>query len=405
MVFCCWVLFVVISYGSSGVVWFIVLVQVAFSFHGLIMKKRFLTATWRGSGKGVKEKKKCLFDDRVKIIDSFNKGIGSSSTINVNMEPIPVTSVPIYLDNMVCKPNVACVGLADIPNVASSSTIIASTPEPVSFATLSKCDASRKSINFLTLLAPASNGADVTISKESVRDVGERFSNIAYGFFIGKCVAYPDGMHAMLENDPLFIHNILLILKKWTPNVNLLKEDVCNVPLWVNFHDVPITAFCEDGLSSIATKLGTLLLFESYNLLCTRNHEDVLKNLKIPRPAVRGVRVGSKLGFKPTKQVYQPVFKKNGASASGKKKQAGVTSQEVSNSNPFHALNTIENDNDLGTSGGNSKFPEKGANFNVVSSTHGTSSETFGSPTTTPLVEKINDLERQMLDGETCAYG
>ncbi|GJY80375.1 hypothetical protein Tco_0493126 [Tanacetum coccineum] len=322
MVFCCWVLFVVISYGSAGVVWFIVLVQVAFSFHGLIMKKRFLTATWRGSGKGVKEKKKCLFDDRVKIIDSFNKGIGSSSTINVNMEPIPVTSVPIYLDNMVCKPNVACVGLADIPNVASSSTIIASTPEPVSFATLSKCDASRKSINFLTLLAPASNGADVTISKESVRDVGEHFSNIAYGFFIGKCVDYPD----------------------------------------------------------------------------------VLKNLKIPRPAVRGVRVGSNLGFKPTKQVYQPVFKKNGASASGKKKQAGVTSQEVSNSNTFDALNTIENDNDLGTSGGNSKFPEKGANFNVMGKLVLMDDDGMSLKNVDDLVNADSDIEVDEVFNETADF-
>ncbi|GKC76234.1 hypothetical protein Tco_1127008, partial [Tanacetum coccineum] len=50
---------------------------------------------------------------------------------------------------------------------------------------------------------------------------------------------------------------------------------------------------------------------------------DVLKNLKTPRQDVRGVQVGSKLGFKPIKQVYQPVAKKNGANTSGKKKQDG----------------------------------------------------------------------------------
>ncbi|GJV62800.1 hypothetical protein Tco_1473628 [Tanacetum coccineum] len=44
---------------------------------------------------------------------------------------------------------------------------------------------------------------------------------------------------------------------------------------------------------------------------------DVLINLKNPRQAVRGVQVGLKLGFKQTKQVYQPVSKKKGASASG----------------------------------------------------------------------------------------
>ncbi|GKG29216.1 hypothetical protein Tco_0416581, partial [Tanacetum coccineum] len=81
-------------------------------------------------------------------------------------------------------------------------------------------------------------------------------------------------------------------------------------------------------------------------------------------------------------------------SASGKKKQVRLTRQEVSNSNPFDALNTVENDNDLGKNGGNSKLVEKGDYSDMVSSTHGTSSEAVGSPTTTHLVERNNDLER-----------
>ncbi|GKC06006.1 hypothetical protein Tco_0997616 [Tanacetum coccineum] len=34
--------------------------------------------------------------------------------------------------------------------------------------------------------------------------------------------------------------------------------------VWVKLHGVPVTAFSEDGLSSIATKLGTLLMLDSY---------------------------------------------------------------------------------------------------------------------------------------------
>ncbi|GJS51806.1 hypothetical protein Tco_0625168 [Tanacetum coccineum] len=81
--------------------------------------------------------------------------------------------------------------------------------------------------------------------------------------------------------------------------------------------------------------------------------------------------VGPKLGFKPTKQVYQHVSKRNVANTSGKKKQAGLNR---------HMLD------------------DKGANFGMVSPNHGTPSETFGTPTTTPLPERINNLERQMLD-------
>ncbi|GKF68745.1 putative reverse transcriptase domain-containing protein, partial [Tanacetum coccineum] len=72
------------------------------------------------------------------------------------------------------------------------------------------------------------------------------------------------GLDAMLENGTWFIRNNLLILKKWNPDENLLKEDVSIVLVWVKLHCVPVAAFSEDGLSVIATKLGTPLLLDSY---------------------------------------------------------------------------------------------------------------------------------------------
>nr|GEZ92186.1 hypothetical protein [Tanacetum cinerariifolium] len=64
-----------------------------------------------------------------------------------------------------------------------------------------------------------------------------------------------DGLDAKLENGSWFIRNNPLILKKWHPDVNLLKEDVSTVPVWVKLYGVPVTAFSGDGLSVIATKL------------------------------------------------------------------------------------------------------------------------------------------------------
>ncbi|GJS47941.1 hypothetical protein Tco_0598062 [Tanacetum coccineum] len=53
-------------------------------------------------------------------------------------------------------------------------------------------------------------------------------------------------------------------------DANIIKEDVCNIRVWVKFHDVLITAFTEDGLSAIATKLGSLLMLDSYTaVMCT----------------------------------------------------------------------------------------------------------------------------------------
>ncbi|GJY87162.1 hypothetical protein Tco_0501790 [Tanacetum coccineum] len=107
------------------------------------------------------------------------------------------------------------------------------------------------------------------------------------------------------------IANFHTLLAQRTPDANLLKEDVGNVPVWLKPHNVPIMVFSEDGLSSIPATF------------------DVLKNLKNPRQDARGVQVGPKVRFKPTKQVCQPVLRKNGTNTSGKKKQAGLARQEA----------------------------------------------------------------------------
>nr|GEZ26051.1 hypothetical protein [Tanacetum cinerariifolium] len=69
-----------------------------------------------------------------------------------------------------------------------------------------------------------------------------------------------DGMQAMLKIGPWLIQNVSLILKQWTPDPNIMKKDVSNIPVWVKFHDVPMTVSTDDGLSAIATKLAMVEL-------------------------------------------------------------------------------------------------------------------------------------------------
>ncbi|GJT33491.1 copia protein [Tanacetum coccineum] len=125
-----------------------------------------------------------------------------------------------------------------------------------------------------------------------------------------------DGLNAMLDIGSWFIQNNPLILKKWHPDENLLKENIWGeydsedevasvdndmarsmaservgfgtqslLEQWrdsyvmvtmmmtnmmmictkfVKLYGVPVTAFGEDGLSTIATKLGTPLMLDSY---------------------------------------------------------------------------------------------------------------------------------------------
>nr|GEU39534.1 hypothetical protein [Tanacetum cinerariifolium] len=77
--------------------------------------------------------------------------------------------------------------------------------------------------------------------------------------------------------------------------------------------------------------------------------------LNSPRQATRGATVGPNVSFKLTKQIYRPISNKNDVSARCKKKQAEVSREKVSNSNLFDALNYVEDDDELGTNGRNSK--------------------------------------------------
>ncbi|GKA18964.1 zinc knuckle CX2CX4HX4C containing protein [Tanacetum coccineum] len=58
--------------------------------------------------------------------------------------------------------------------------------------------------------------------------------------------------------------NVAIVLKKWSPNVSLAKEELTKVPVWVKLHNVPLVSFNHDVLSMIATKLVKPTMSDSY---------------------------------------------------------------------------------------------------------------------------------------------
>ncbi|GKB87617.1 zinc knuckle CX2CX4HX4C containing protein [Tanacetum coccineum] len=51
------------------------------------------------------------------------------------------------------------------------------------------------------------------------------------------------------------IHNSPIILKKWSMDTRLCKDDLTRIPVWVKIHDVPIQVFFEDGLRIIVSQI------------------------------------------------------------------------------------------------------------------------------------------------------
>ncbi|GJZ95211.1 reverse transcriptase domain-containing protein [Tanacetum coccineum] len=142
--------------------------------------------------------------------------------------------------------------------------------------------------------------------------------------------SYIDGLNAMLENGPWFIRNNPLILKKWDPDVNLLKEDVVNFPL-----------------SSYARAL-----------IEVRADVELKDNIVVAMPKHVGGGILYVLGYGEDHEEAWLI-----SSSGNKMKDADAEPTiEVSNLNPFDALNSVENDVDLGTNCGTLNLASNKAN-------------------------------------------
>ncbi|GJS80903.1 retrotransposon protein, putative, ty1-copia subclass, partial [Tanacetum coccineum] len=283
---------------------------------------------------------------------------------------------------------------------------------------------SGKKVNVRTLFTPEGNRIDVLVLVDSIHAINKRFANIAYSFFLGKKVAYPvvanyvrntcgkyglirsifssstrlfsfqfssmDGLYAMLENGPWFIRNNPLIFKKWHPDKNLLKEDVSIVPVLVKFHGVPVTAFSEDGLSAIATKLANVELKDNIVVAMPKSTRDghytcnvrVEYEWKPPRcssckvfrhiheECPKNTGSSEKKTMKKPNQTSRGVL--SAVSFSGNKKKGVKPTIEVSNSNSFDVLNSVDNDVEFDNS----------------------------SSGTTPIIDKIGKFEDLLTSGQ-----
>ncbi|GKD41268.1 hypothetical protein Tco_1261475 [Tanacetum coccineum] len=267
-----------------------------------------------------------------------------------------VVSSPVVDESVVAVENTKDVNVGQTP-ISSTVDMISGTFN----AKLFTGESSMKRVNFGTLITPVGNKNDVVVPLESITAVSE-------------CSIY--GLDSMLENGPWFIRNNPLILKKSNLDVNLLKEDVVNVPADVELKDTIMMAMRKLVEEEFYTcnirveyewkphKCACCKVFGHVQCDCPKKIcSDVAKNLKNSSQAPKGVPVGPKLGFKPVKQVFRPVFKKNNVNTSGNKKKESLEKGKEANSS-------------------GSSFWNVGSSIII----------------TTPIVEKINKSEKLIID-------
>ncbi|GJU56416.1 hypothetical protein Tco_1230130 [Tanacetum coccineum] len=103
------------------------------------------------------------------------------------------------------------------------------------------------------------------------------------------------------------------------------------------------------------------------------------------------------MGFKPQKE-YRPVTQKPNASSSGNKKKGVEPTIEVSNSNPFDVLNSVDNNREFGTNRRTNNLVNNEATSSRSSFININNDGDCASHT--PIGAKIDKIERQIGEGK-----
>nr|GEU37801.1 hypothetical protein [Tanacetum cinerariifolium] len=221
------------------------------------MERGFLSQ--KGSeGRGVKEK--IINGNKtntagIGLFTALDGILNEVTPVSVNEGVTPsVVDMTVEMENISSLEDTTILGSFQ-PLSTSVTTTAGNSPGKSSYANVTG-KPSRKKLNIRTLFTPGGGGGGKYGLVHSMFSSSTRLFSFQFSFM--------DGLDAMLENGLWFIRNNPLILKKWHLDENLLKEGVSTVSVWLKLHGVLVTTFSEDGLSAIATKLGTPFMLDSY---------------------------------------------------------------------------------------------------------------------------------------------
>ncbi|GJZ49328.1 zinc knuckle CX2CX4HX4C containing protein [Tanacetum coccineum] len=194
----------------------------------------------------------CVIKHIPKTLDALGTICNSIQANNINADVIPckVSHVDDSINLNVDESTIPSDPIVQSVDINTKSTSYAGA------TSASAKDQPKVNSNFRTLVAdPVFDGVNISIPRKVVEKAKHGLKRImmnSKGFFFFKFDSRA-GLEAVLEGGPWLIHKSLIILKKWSMDTRLLKEELTRIPIWVKLHDVPIQVFEEDGISLIAT--------------------------------------------------------------------------------------------------------------------------------------------------------
>ncbi|GKE07622.1 hypothetical protein Tco_1399640 [Tanacetum coccineum] len=145
------------------------------------MERGFLSQKGGGGGRGVKEKNK-----DVAAKDGVSPYVTDETVVKEKQSYLVDTT--IEMDKLSSLGDTTVLG--SFPPLSTPvTTTTGNAPSKSSYANVTGKPSGKK-LNIRTLFTSGDNGIDVVVPVESIRTLSDRFANTAYGFFLGKRVAY-----------------------------------------------------------------------------------------------------------------------------------------------------------------------------------------------------------------------
>ncbi|GJZ36396.1 zinc knuckle CX2CX4HX4C containing protein [Tanacetum coccineum] len=181
-------------------------------------------------------------DDRMETLDALGT-ICNSIQADRNVILNESDSMPKGVPSVKAPNDLNMPGMVSLSDpIVQSMEINTKSTSYAGAAVVSAKDQPKVNSNFRPLVAdPVFDGVNISIPRKFVEK----------GFFFFKFDSRA-GLEAVLEGGPWLIRKSLIILKKWSMDTRLLKEELTRIPIWVKLHDVPIQVFEESGKSSFA---------------------------------------------------------------------------------------------------------------------------------------------------------
>nr|GFC04330.1 RNA-directed DNA polymerase, eukaryota, reverse transcriptase zinc-binding domain protein [Tanacetum cinerariifolium] len=83
-----------------------------------------------------------------------------------------------------------------------------------------------------------------------------------------------DGFQSVIGNGPWLVDQKPLFVQRWVAGICLSKPEPARLPLWVKIYNVPLEAWNVEGISRIASRIGTPIIMDKVTtVMCQRGYE------------------------------------------------------------------------------------------------------------------------------------